>query len=164
MLLISSFAFGQECKYSEIKNASGRGKCMSYEASDGFVYKPGDKITIGVPSSNKTFAFIDVSSGLQVEPLGAKSSGDEVEIKRIYVQGTARTGYYAALETKGTTFLHHYFIKLEKALETGEIKANGMSSDNALSELKKFKDKLDLGLITKEEFEAKKTELSKFIK
>jgi len=33
-----------------------------------------------------------------------------------------------------------------------------------LETLKKEKDKLDLGLITKEEYEAKKQELSKFIK
>jgi hypothetical protein len=36
-----------------------------------------------------------------------------------------------------------------------------MSSDEALSELKKAKDKLDLGLITQEEFNSIKTELSK---
>ena len=33
-----------------------------------------------------------------------------------------------------------------------------------MQELKKAKDKLDLGLITQEEFEIKKSELSKFIK
>jgi hypothetical protein len=162
--LISTFSFGQECKFSEMKNVSERGKCTTYEGSDGFVYKIGDKVTIGIPSSNKTFAFIDLSSGLSIEPLMAKSSGDEVEIKRIAIAGSKRTGYYATLETKGLTAFHHYFIKVEKAIETGELKANGISSDAALSELKKYKDKLDLGLISKEDFDKKKEELSKYIK
>jgi hypothetical protein len=39
-----------------------------------------------------------------------------------------------------------------------------MTSDDALKELKKAKDKLDLGLITKEEYEVRKLELIKFIK
>jgi hypothetical protein len=39
-----------------------------------------------------------------------------------------------------------------------------MPSNQALQELKKWKDKLDLELITKEEYEAKKTELQQYIK
>lgn len=39
-----------------------------------------------------------------------------------------------------------------------------MSSDDALKELKKEKDKLDLGLITEEEFNKRKEELIKYIK
>jgi phosphopantetheine adenylyltransferase len=57
-----------------------------------------------------------------------------------------------------------YRILLENAIETGEVKGLGMTSDEALSELKKCKDKLELGLITQEEFDSKKSELSKFIK
>lgn len=41
---------------------------------------------------------------------------------------------------------------------------NSMNSDEALSELKKAKDKLDLGLISQSEYDNKKLELSKFIK
>lgn len=160
----SSLFYAQECKFSEMNNVKERGKCTSYEGSDGYVYKVGDKITIGVPSSNKTFAFIDLSSGLSVEPLYAKSSGDEVEIKKIYIAGTQRTGYYASFETKGMTVFHHYFIKVEKALDTGELKPNGVSSDVALSELKKAKEKLDLGLMSQDDYDKKKEELSKYIK
>jgi len=39
-----------------------------------------------------------------------------------------------------------------------------ISSDEAISELKKYKDKLDLQLITQEEYDKKKLELSKYIK
>jgi hypothetical protein len=39
-----------------------------------------------------------------------------------------------------------------------------MTSDDALAELKKAKDKLDLGLITQEDYDKLKAELSKYIK
>ena len=39
-----------------------------------------------------------------------------------------------------------------------------MTSDEALSELKKAKDKLELGLINQEQFEEIKLELKKYIK
>lgn len=39
-----------------------------------------------------------------------------------------------------------------------------MTSDEALSELKRAKDKLDLGLITQAEYDSLKVELSKYIK
>jgi hypothetical protein len=46
----------------------------------------------------------------------------------------------------------------------GEVKSFGMTSDEALAALKKAKDKLDLGLITQEEYEKIKSELTPFIK
>ena len=52
-------------------------------------------------------------------------------------------------------------INRARALKT--IKPQEMTSEDALNELKKAKDKLDLGLISKEDYEAKKTELVKFI-
>ena len=55
-------------------------------------------------------------------------------------------------------------IQFENALQSGEIKGYGMSSDDALKELKKEKDKLDLGLITEEESNKRKEELMKYIK
>ena len=55
-------------------------------------------------------------------------------------------------------------LNFKNALSTGEVKGFGKTSDEALSELKKAKDKLDLGLITQEEFDRLKQELSKYIK
>jgi hypothetical protein len=57
-------------------------------------------------------------------------------------------------------------LDLEFALKYGEIinpKAP-MSSDEALAALKKAKDKLDLGLISQQQFDSVKTVLAKFIK
>jgi hypothetical protein len=47
--------------------------------------------------------------------------------------------------------------------EAGDAKSKDKTSDEALTELKKVKDKFDLELITKEEYEVKKAELRKFI-
>ena len=50
------------------------------------------------------------------------------------------------------------------AVSNGEIKSKIMSSDQAIEELKKWKDKLDLELISEEEYKQKKAELVKYIK
>lgn len=56
-------------------------------------------------------------------------------------------------------------LNFDGALASGEISDVGyISSDQALQMLKNEKDKFDLGLITKEEYELRKSELVKFIK
>jgi hypothetical protein len=165
LLLLSLISFGQQINYADL-TTSQRGEFTSYVGSDGAVYKIGDRVKIGVPSSNKTFAFISEGDGfiIPVTNLTAVSSGTETEIKRIYVMGNKRSGYSVVFRTKGITGLSNYTIQFENALSTGEVKGFGLSSDDALSELKRYKDKLDLGLISQEEFDKKKAELSKYIK
>lgn len=163
---ISSNLFSQEIKYSDLNSSKRpKGQFMSYVSKDGAIYKIGDRIKIGFPSSNKSFAFIQgVTVMLQVFQLSATASGRETEIKRIYATGTKRTGYYIMLRSKGVTGLSNYNIQLENAIESGEIKSFGMTSDEALSKLKKAKDKLDLGLINQAEYDSTKVELVKYIK
>lgn len=60
--------------------------------------------------------------------------------------------------------ISNYSIDLENAITAGEVVSTGMTSDQALSELKKAKDKLDLGLITQEEYDAIRAEMAKIIK
>ena len=159
-------SFSQEIKHAEVATVVKGQDYTSYIGSDGGIYKIGDKIKIGVPSSNKTFAFIHSGDGLltPLVPLQANMSGTETEIKKIYTAGHKRTGFQVVLRTKGASALINYTIQFENALRTGEIKGFGKTSDEALSELKKAKDKLDLGLITQEEFDKQKAELSKYIK
>jgi hypothetical protein len=66
------------------------------------------------------------------------------------------------MRTKGITGLMNYTILFENALATGEIKGTGLTSDDALSELKKANDKLYLGIITQEEFDNIKKELTHY--
>jgi hypothetical protein len=62
------------------------------------------------------------------------------------------------------TGIDNYFFNIEDAITVGEVKSFGMSSDEALAALKKAKDKLDLGLISQEEYDKIKAELTPFIK
>ncbi len=78
--------------------------------------------------------------------------------------GNQWAGNTVVFRTKGYTGLSNYFIMFENALETGEVKGFGMSSDDALAELKKAKDKLDLGIITQGAYDTLKTDLLKYIK
>jgi hypothetical protein len=165
LTIAASTVVGQEIKFAELASAQ-RGEFTSYLGSDGAVYKIGDRIKIGVPSSNKTFAFITEGDGfiIPITNLYASSSGTETEIKKIFVMGNKRAGYSVSFRTKGLTGLSNYTIQFENALSTGEVKGFGFSSDDALAQLKKGKDKLDLGLITQEEFDKLKAELTKYIK
>ena len=164
-ITISASLFSQEIKFADLATAQ-RGEFTSYVGSDGAVYKVGDRIKIGVPSSNKTFAFITQGDGLlkPITNLTASFSGNETEIKRIAVVGNKRMGYSVGFRTKGVTGLSNYSMQFESALSTGEIKGFGLSSDDALAQLKRGKDKLDLGLITQEEYDKLKADLTKYIK
>jgi hypothetical protein len=158
-------SFAQEIKHSDLATAK-TGYYTSYVASDGAVYKIGDTVTIGFPSSNKTFAFIQEGDGIliPITNLYASASGQRTVIKKITVGGTKRTGKVVGFRTAGMTGLSNYFIQFENALATGEVKGFGMTSDDALAELKKNKDKLDLGLITQQEYDKLKADLVKYIK
>jgi hypothetical protein len=89
-------------------------------------------------------------------------AGKEAEIKKIAIRGTKRLGYALWLICEGP--LQPFSIQLEKAIETGELVIEGYTSDQALEELLKAKSKLDFALISQEEFDSLKTELSKYIK
>lgn len=167
LFLLNSIPKAQEIKYNDLSTVTKRGKFTSYVAKDGFIYKVGDKVKIGFPSSNKTFAFITEGDGtlLPLTQLDASRSGSETEIKSIWVNGSKRAGWSVGLWTKGLTGLSkNYVIQIENAVETGEVKSSVMTSDEALAELKKAKDKLDLGLITQAEYDKLKAELAKIIK
>ncbi len=86
------------------------------------------------------------------------------EIKKIKVWGTKKLGLKVNFQTKGMSGVDNYFFNIEDAIQVGEIQPKGMTSDKALNELKKAKEKLDLGLITQEDYDKLKIELSKYIK
>lgn len=168
-LLFGVLGFTQTLTYDQLSNSKERikGGFTEYIAKDGSIYKVNDTLTIGMPSSNKTFAFISIGDGVftPLQYVGINVVNTKTVIKSIGIVGTKRSGFKVVIKGKGMVgFGDNYNIHLENSIESGEIKSFGMTSDEALSELKKAKDKLDLGLITKEEFEAKRLEFSKYIK
>jgi len=164
-VLFASFtSYSQELKFSDVGTTYTDGDFQSYISKDGVVYNIKDKVKIGTPSTNKTFAFILIWGSRERQPLGINASGNETAIKRIYIKGNKRAGYIVSFESKGYTFLDTYGIDIENAIASGEIKSSRISSDDALSELKKAKDKLDLELISQEKYDSIKTALKKYIK
>lgn len=168
MITISSFS--QELKYSDLTNDSKRpsGTFTSYVSKDGAVYNIGDELRIGTPSSNKSFAYIsegDILNALNGRPpeqATMRASGQKTEITKFWIGGNKRTGFEVLVRSKAAAL--KYTIKLEMAIETGEIKSFGMTSDEALAELKKDKDKLELGLMTQQKYDSLKVVLANYIK
>jgi hypothetical protein len=133
-ILNFSLTFSQQIKFSELGSAS-RGQYNSYIASDGRTYNIGDKIIIGFPSSNKTFAFIFEGDGIlfPLENLKAISSGQQTEISKIFVTGNKRVGYSVNFKTKGYTAISpNYTVLIENALSTGEVKDLIKNTDSTI--------------------------------
>lgn len=153
----------------------GQNKIDSYTASDNITYHIGDTIKLGTGSDNNgNFKYLQMgglSNTLSAmngdyqnvsSSVGRNYSGLNVIIKKIKEQKFK--GGTKVLFVVGGGNITNYNLMIEEALKTGEIASNGMSSDEALSTLKKEKDKFDLGLITSDQYEAKKKELILFIK
>jgi hypothetical protein len=132
-----------------------------YISKDGSLYKVGDTIKINKPLSIDKFSFI--SDRFSQVPATSKIIGNLFIIKNIIVTGFKNTGYELCM-TINNPITSDQILKFENAIENGEIKSRIMSSDDALIELKRYKDKLDLGLITQKEYDEKRTQLSKLIK
>lgn len=176
-LLFSSVAFAQEPKvmtHEEMKTIS-KGmfdviECDVYVAKDGHSYKVGDTLKIGRPSTNKTFAYLwsggvaAALAGQEPTPLTASQSGNNAIIKKLQVGGTKRAGFKMSVIAKGLCAIcGNILIDFEQALETGEIQSLGMTREQAIAKLKEAKDLVDLGMMSKEDFEKLKTELTPLI-
>ena len=166
-LLVSSIAFSQTTITSEEMKTISKGAFENitfdiYVAKDGHSYKVGDTIKIGKPSSNKTFAYINTGGALTgLQPLGVGSSGDNTIIRKIGVGGQKKSGFKIIVTGKGTCGIcPNNQIDFEEAISSGEIQSLGMTREQAITKLKEGKDLVDLGLMTKEDFEKLKTELT----
>jgi hypothetical protein len=161
------FTHSQTVTYSDVVNQiTTKGKFTEYVSKNGTVYRIGERVDFGTPSGvNGNFVTIQKMDVMGTTySVGSEIINTSSEIKNIWIGGTKRTGFKVNFQTKGFSFIDNYFIPIEDAILTGEVKTPGISSDDALNELKKAKDKLDLGLITPEEYAIIRLELIKFIK
>lgn len=162
----------------------------AYVASDGVTYRIGSTITYGYPTNGKYYLYFKDVTGSWLNTLAedenatasdravSQERAERVEnraggvatIKRIqcvpvdpFNRMTCGCKIYLVLNRGGLACTN-----FEEAIATREvvIKANpdDVASDAALEELKKWKEKLDLQIITQEEYDAKKEELMKKIK
>jgi len=174
----------------ELTGRVGGDEISAYVASNGITYRKGSTITYGYPTNGKYYVyFMDVTgswlnalaedqNATATEHASNQERAERVEnrsggvatIKKIqcvpvdpYNRKSSGCKIYLVLNRGGLACTN-----FEEALATHEVmtKANpeDMASDAALQELKKWKEKLDLQIITQEEYDAKKAELMKKIK
>jgi hypothetical protein len=172
LLLLNTLCFGQnQLTYKEVSEMQTRPLSErdldAYESKDRYIYKVGDKIKIGIPSAGRYYSYLFTGDGI-ITPIVAANSlsaGHDAEIKKITISGTKRSGFYISLKMKGMIgFGDGYMVtNFETALSTGEIEGFGMTREQAISKLKEAKDLLDLGMMTQEEYDKMKGELSPII-
>lgn len=193
LLICSLFSFAQTVTYKDIqaqrsaRDLTGRkagGDITEYVASDGVSYKIGSTITYGYPTNGKYYLYYKDVTGSWLNVMtddsdNAASSaanqevaervenraGGVATIKRIqcipidpYNKLNSGCKIYLVLNRGGLACTN-----FEEAIAVGEVQTKMKSSEAALQELKKWKEKLDLQIITQEEYDAKKTELMKYI-
>ena len=165
--------------YSKVSSASRLSDLKTgydvYISKDSSIYSIGDTLNIGIPFRNGYFVYITEDNGMAMVALGGtnsypknlsgKYSNTNAIIKKMWIFGNKRSGFHIVFRVSGTTALSRFSIKVEDAISSGEIKSKvKYTSDEALVELKKAKDKLDLGILTQDQYEKIKLELSKYIK
>jgi len=150
---------------------------------DGTVLKIGDSLRVGIPFNNArqytqiAFGRYDIAKALILGPplmMDQYIANDYVVIDRMWVAHTKMT-------KKSPVMIHLYVstpdasghlggdnrtvFDLQEALARNEVinPNRAMTRDEAIAALKQQKDLLDLGMITQEQFDAKKTELASII-
>lgn len=159
-LLLFNQAIAQDLKYGEIPAKNS--KVSSYQSQSGAIIKNGDVLVLGKPTgTDGNFSHI-TQNGLPV--IGALS-GNEVKVDHIKAFKQAAFSGKAYVAFKGYGLIPCY-INYELALETGEIINNQepLTKSQAIQKLKEAKELLELEVITQDEYDSLKLELSPIIK
>jgi hypothetical protein len=138
----------------------------AYKATDNYVYADGVELTIGEPSG-KLGAYKYITTAMQIAVGGtgltSHQVGKKATIKNFKLTGMKKSGF-AVQAVANLVGIGLMYIDFENALASGEIVGLGMTSDKALEKLKKAKDKLELEIITQEEYDKIKAELMEYMK
>ena len=162
----------------------------AYVASNGITYTKGSTITYGYPTNGKYYVYFMDVTGSWLNALAEDenaSSSERASDRERAERVENRAGGVATIQkiqgvpidpfNRKNSGCKIYLVlnrgglactNFEEALAVKEVitKANpdDVASDAALEELKRWKEKLDLQIITQEEYDAKKAELMKKIK
>jgi hypothetical protein len=160
--LISNSSYSQILKFSDIGLDKPEGKFKEYITKDGISFKVGDTIVIGKGTGENGLFVHLLNAG---QRLSASFSGYKSVIENFYFEGNKKVGWKIRAFTNKLTFMGAPILFYPEDIAcTGELIGYGISSDDALKELRRSKEKLDLELITREEYDKIKAELSKYIK
>jgi len=170
----------------ELTGKKNGANITAYVASNGETFTPGSTITYGIPGNGTYYLYFEDVTGDVLGTLAEDANnnaatnaanhevykrvnnrnGGTATIKKIqcipidgYNRKTAGCKIYLVLNRGGIACTN-----FEEVIATGEVRTRMNDSDAAMQELKKWKEKLDLQIITQEEYDAKKAELMKHIK
>lgn len=162
---LSAPALAQVAKFGEVQK---KGSYESYISQDGTHYKPGDEVTIGVPQGgNQTFTYVSEYLGFlsESQPCPAiRCTGLAYKIDNFKAGGRSQGFRMWAMLKPASGGRGTLTVNFEAALQSGELIGRGYTSAQALEELRTWKEKLDLELITQDEYDKKKEELSRYIR
>jgi hypothetical protein len=161
---------------------SNSDEILEYTLPDGSVIKKGSELVLGKPVNNSrdyariVFGYMTLGKALLTPPiqLGGSFTGSKVIIDKIFVshkkmtkQSELNVSIYAKDPNMSSAMgaSNRTIVDIESAISTGEvINPNAaMTRDQAIVKLKESKDLLDLGLMTQEEYEKLKSELTPII-
>jgi hypothetical protein len=165
LMVLSTTVFSQTLKHEQLELGSARpaNDFTEYIASNGESFKIGNKVTINQPSGNSnTFQYILRNVATETYTAGTDANNTEGEILKFRVGGTKKAGWEIWMVLK-TGEAWRYQVNIEQALAFKEIKSSILSREDAIAKLKESKDLFDLGLMTQEEYEAIKKELTPII-
>ena len=161
---------GKVLRYDEVENTRSFLNYFDvYIAKDGSIFSKGETITLQEPSKERSFQYVYEMEGLsELTYLDARYSNRELTISLIKVDSGSgifvnRKFKFAQFVTSGADASKSIYIDIENAIASGEVKSNKISENEALETIKKAKDKFDLGLISKEEYEKIKEEMKQYI-
>lgn len=188
-LVLSNILYGQrsltsvEAKDLTIASTfSNNDEILEYTFPDGSVIRTGSELILGKPVNNSrdyariVFGYMTLGKALLTPPiqLGGIFTGSKVIIDKIYVSHkkmTRQSELWINIYAKDPNLPsamggnNRTIVDVESAISTGEvINPNAtMSRDQAIVKLKESKDLLDLGLLSQEDYDKIKAELTPII-
>ena len=154
--------------YEDFQNATSKPQSgfTEYVTSVGDTIKLNGKVKLGSPSRDgNSFLYVWTGSdfnGWTYAHISAQ--GWESEVVKLRTLGSKKTGYSIGVHIKDQIGLSRYLIAYEKALSAGEVQDNIVSRDEAIAKLKEAKELLDIEMMTREEYDALKEELTPIIR
>jgi len=167
MVLAFNLSNAQLITYDEISTATKRpsGTFTEYVTSIKDTIRIGEIVKFGNPSNaNNSFVYVYDHMPLTSPTLaGIRAQGWESEVLKIKVHGSKRKGVSAFITGKTETGMTRYVFDYEKALSVDEVVTDTLTREQAISKLKESNDLLDLGLLSQENYDKIKEELTPII-
>jgi hypothetical protein len=162
-LMTATSALAQDATAADVERKLVRGTITSYEARDGTVYRVGDDVFIGATTSTWL-----QNAGISTYPVSPAGAASRVSIKGLSVRGKVVVVHTTVMPGGVFPLMN---VNLEGAIALGEIRLaasaeatlQASKSASAVEELRRAKELYDLGILTSEEYEAKKKVLTPII-